>query len=153
MIKKNNKNLSKREKIKNYVLLSSVFLVPLLFFLWAGYISISSIGANINVILDLTNEEITKIISMLNNTWYVFKIMAFEYIIYCLLLILNYIFYKKKYKVLLLVFNVIALIVCIIDFILNFVQNGMFYNYDILIFAISSLIGLYYAYKLFKEML
>ena len=137
MIKKNNKNLSKREKIKNYVLLSSVFLVPLLFFLWAGYISISSVGANINVILDLTNEEITKIISMLNNTWYVFKIMAF----------------KKKYKVLLLVFNVIALIVCIIDFILNCVQNGMFYNYDILIFAISSLIGLYYAYKLFKEML
>lgn len=150
MIKENKKDLSKREKIKNYVLLSSVFIVPLLFFLWVGYISISSVGANLNVILDLTKEETTEIISMLNNTWNVFKIMAYEYIIYCFLLILNYIFYKKKYKLLLLVFNVIILIVFIIDFIANFIQNGMFYNYDLLIFVISSLIGLYYVYELYK---
>ena len=150
MIKENKKDLSKREKIKNYVLLSSVFIVPLLFFLWAGYISISSVGASLNVTLDLTKEETAEIISMLNNTWNVFKIMAYEYIIYCFLLILNYIFYKKKYKLLLLVFNVIILIVFIIDFIANFIQNGMFYNYDILIFVISSLIGLYYVYKLYK---
>ncbi len=150
MIKENKKDLSKREKIKNYVLLSSVFIVPLLFFLWAGYISISSVGANLNVILNLTKEETTEIISMLNNTWNVFKIMAYEYIIYCFLLILNYIFYKKKYKLLLLVFNLIVLIICIISFISNFIQNGMFYNYDLLIFVISSLIGLYYAYELYK---
>ena len=151
MIKKNKKELSKREKIKNYVLLSSIFIVPLLFFLWASYISISSIGANLNVILDLTNEETTKIITILNNAWNVFKIMTYEYIIYCFFLILNYIFYKKKYKILLLVFNTIILIVFIIDFILNFIQNGTFYNYDLLIFVISSLIGLYYAYNLYKN--
>ena len=151
MIKKNKKELIKREKIKNYVLLSSIFIIPLLFFLWASYISISSIGANLNVILDLTNEETTKIITILNNTWNVFKIMTYEYIIYCFLLILNYIFYKKKYKLLLLVFNAFVLIAFIIDFILNFIQNGTFYNYDLLIFVISSLIGLYYSYKLYKK--
>ena len=149
MIEKNKKDLSKKEKIKNYVLLSSIFIVPLLFFLWAGYISITSVGANLNVILDLTNEEATKIISMLNNTWHVFITMAYEYIIYCFLLILNYILYKKQHKLLLLIFNVIILIICIIDFLLNFIQNGMFYNYDLLIFVISSLISLYYAYKLY----
>ena len=153
MIKKNKKDLSKREKIRNYVLLSSVFIIPLLFFLWVGYISLSSVGANLSVILDLTTEESNKIISIINNTWHVFIIMAYEYIIYCILLILNYIFYKKKYKILLLIFNVTILIVFIVDFIINFVQNGEFYNFDLLLFVISSLIGLYYAYKLYKKKL
>ena len=152
MIDKKKKDLIKREKIKNYVLLSSVIIVPLLFFLWVGYISISSVGANLNMILNLSNEETTKIISLLNNTWHVFKIMSYEYIIYSFLLILNYIFYKKKHKLLLLVINSVILIVFIIDFIINFIQNGSFYNYDLLIFVISSLIGLYYAYKLNKEL-
>ncbi len=151
MIKENKKDLSKREKIKNYVLLSSVFIIPLLFFLWGGYISISSVGANLNVILDFTNEEANKINSIINNTWHLFIIMAYEYIIYCILLILNYIFYKKKYKILLLIFNVIILIVFVVDFIINFVQNGEFYNFDLLLYVINSLIGLYYAYKLYKE--
>lgn len=150
MLKENNKDLNQRKNFKNYILLGSILIVPLLFFLWAGYISISSIGASLNTILELTNEEASKIISILNNTWHVFKIMAYEYIIYCILLILNYIFYKKKYKLLLLGFNVIVLIVCIIDFISNLVQNGTFYNYDLIIFVISSLIGLYYAFKLNK---
>ena len=142
MIKKNKKDLSKREKIRNYVLLSSVFIIPLLFFLWVGYISLSSVGANLSVILDLTTEESNKIISIINNTWHVFIIMAYEYIIYCILLILNYIFYKKKYKILLLIFNVTILIVFIVDFIISFVQNGEFYNFDLLLFVINSLIGL-----------
>ncbi len=151
MLEKNKKDLRKREKIRNYILLSSVFIIPLLFFLWVGYISLSSVGANLSVILDLTNEEANKIISIINNTWHVFIIMTYEYIIYCFLLILNYIFYKKKYKILLLVLNIIILIVFIVDFIINFVQNGEFYNFDLLLFVINSLIGLYYAYKLYKE--
>ena len=151
MLEKNKKDLRRREKIRNYILLSSVFIIPLLFFLWVGYISLSSVGANLSVILDLTNEEANKIISIINNTWHVFIIMTYEYIIYCFLLILNYIFYKKKYKILLLVLNIIILIVFIVDFIINFVQNGEFYNFDLLLFVINSLIGLYYAYKLYKE--
>ena len=146
------KDLIKRENIKNYILLSSVIVVPLLFFLWVGYISISSVGANLNMILNFTNEETTKIISMLNNTWNVFKIMSYEYLIYAFLLILNYIFYKKKHKLVLLVINLVILIVFIIDFIINFIQNKTFYNYDLLIFVVSSLIGLYYAYRLNKEL-
>ncbi len=151
MIKENKKDFSKREKIRNYVLLSIIFIIPLLFFLWVGYISISSVGANLNVFLDLTNEEANKIISIVNNTWHIFIIMAYEYIIFCILLILNYIFYKKKYKILLLIFNVTILIVFIVDFIISFVQNKEFYNFDLLLFVINSLIGLYYAYKLYKE--
>ena len=134
MIKENKKDFSKREKIRNYVLLSIIFIIPLLFFLWVGYISISSVGANLNVFLDLTNEEANKIISIVNNTWHIFIIMAYEYIIFCILLILNYIFYKKKYKILLLIFNVTILIVFIVDFIISFVQNKEFYNFDLLLF-------------------
>ena len=150
MSREKKKVLNQRKNFKHYILLGSILIVPLLFFLWAGYISISSIGASLNTILELTSEDATKIISILNNTWYVFKIMAYEYILYCILLILNYIFYKKKYKLLLLIFNVIVLIVCIIDFISNLVQNGTFYNYDLLIFIFNSLIGLYYTFKLNK---
>ena len=145
------KSLSKSEKIINYVLLGSVFIVSLLFFLWVGYISISAVGANIHTALELTNDETNKILPIIINVWNVFKIMAYEYIIYCVLLVLNYIFYKKKYKLLLIIFNVIILIVFIVDFIINFVQNGEFYNFDLLLFVISSLIGLYYAYKLYKN--
>ena len=145
------KDLNKREKIINYVLLGSVFIVSLLFFLWVGYISISAVGANIHTALELTNDETNKILPIIINVWNVFKIMAYEYIIYCVLLVLNYIFYKKKYKLLLIIFNVIILIVFIVDFIINFVQNGEFYNFDLLLFVISSLIGLYYAYKLYKN--
>ena len=150
MIEKN-KDSSKTEKIINYVLISIVLIVPLLFFLWAGHISISSVGANLNVVLSFTNEEANKIINILNNTWNVYKIMAYEYIIFCIFIILNYIFYKKNYKLLLLVFNVILIILFIIDLILNIIQNKTFYNYDLLIFVISSLIGLYYSYKLYKK--
>ena len=121
MIEKN-KDSSKTEKIINYVLISIVLIVPLLFFLWAGHISISSVGANLNVVLNFTNEEANKIINILNN-----------------------------YKLLLLVFNVILIILFIIDLILNIIQNKTFYNYDLLIFVISSLIGLYYSYKLYKK--
>ena len=145
------KDLNKREKIINYVLLGSVFIVSLLFFLWVGYISISAVGANIHTALELTNEESNKILPIIINAWNVFKIMAYEYIIYCVLLVLNYFFYKKKYKLLLLIFNVIILIVFIVDFIISFVQNGEFYNFDLLLFVISSLIGLYYTYKLYKN--
>ena len=145
------KNLSKSEKVINYVLLGSAFIVPLLFFLWVGHISIATVGANIHTTLELTNEESNEIISILNNAWNVFKIMTYEYIIYCVLLILNYIFYKKKYMLILLIFNVIILVVFIVDFIINFVQNGEFYNFDLLLFVLNSLIGLYYAYRLYKE--
>ena len=144
------KNLSKNEKIINYILLGSVFIVPLLFFLWIGYISISAVGANIHATLKLTNEETNEILYIIINAWNTFKIMAYEYIIYCVLLILNYIFYKKKYKLLLLIFNIIILIVFIVDFIINFVQNQEFYNFDLLLFVVNSLIGLYYAYRLYK---
>ena len=144
------KNLSKSEKIINYVLLGSAFIVPLLFFLWIGRISISAVGANINATLKLTNEETNEILSIIINAWNIFKIMTYEYIIYCVLLILNYIFYKKKYKLLLLIFNIIILIVFIIDFIINFILNGEFYNFDLLLFVVNSLIGLYYAYRLYK---
>ena len=88
---------------------------------------------------------------MINNAWFVLKIMAYEYIIYSILLFLNYIFYKKGYKILLIILNVIVLIIFIIDFISTFIQNETFYNYDLLIFVISSLIGLYYAYKLYES--
>ena len=146
------KNLSKSEKVINYVLLGSAFIVPLLFFLWVGHISIATVGANIHTTLELTNEESNEIISILNNAWNVFKIMTYEYIIYYVLLILNYIFYKKKYMLILLIFNVIILVVFIVDFIINFVQNGEFYNFDLLLFVVNSLIGLYYAYRLYKEL-
>ena len=151
MIKKNKKNLSKSEEIINYVLLGSAFIAPLIFFLWIGHISIAAVGANIHTTLELTNEESNEIISIIIDAWNTFKIMAYEYIIYCVLLILNYIFYKKKYKLLLLIFNVILLIVLIIDFIINFAQNGEFYNFDLLLVVFNSLIGLYYAYRLYKE--
>ena len=152
MIDKNKKNLSKSEKIINYILLGSVFIVPLLFFLWVGHISISAVGANIHTTLELTNEESNEILSIIINAWNVFKIMSYEYIIYCVLLILNYIFYKKRYKLLLLIFNVIILIGFIGDFIINFVQNKEFYNFDLLLFVVNSLIGLYYTYRLYKEL-
>ena len=151
MIKKNKKNLSKSEEIINYVLLGSAFIAPLIFFLWIGHISIAAVGANIHTTLELTNEESNEIISIIIDAWNTFKIMAYEYIIYCVLLILNYIFYKKKYKLLLLIFNVIILIALIIDFIINFAQNGEFYNFDLLLVVFNSLIGLYYAYRLYKE--
>ena len=150
-MEKSKKNLSKSEKIINYVLLSIMFIVPLIFFLWVGYISIAAVGAGMFASLNLTVEESNELLPVIINAWNAFKIMAYEYIIYCVLLILNYIFYKKKYKLLLLIFNGIILIVFIVDFIMNLVQNGEFYNFDLLLFVVNSLIGLYYAYRLYKE--
>ena len=98
MSKEKKKDLNQRKNFKHYILLGIILIVPLLFFLWAGYISISSIGASLNTILELTSEDATKIISILNNTWHVFKIMAYEYIIYCIfLLILYQIWFKMEH--------------------------------------------------------
>ena len=139
------KRIYTKKTLKNDILktlfISLIFIIPLIFFTYSGYTSISAFAAGI---ISGTNslDEIAK------TTYNLFLSFTYEYLIYTIFMLINYLLYKKKHLKTLFIINTIFLIIILID-LLSIFNN--FYEYDILIFLISPIFGLILAYKLFKE--
>lgn len=138
--KKNPKN-----SILKVILICIVLILPVIFFLWAGYVSLSALLAGI-----YTNSNIEKCLANLSTSeqttlfiepWNLLKIYAFEYIVYIIFFLINFIFYKKNCQKILIILNSLILVILLINIILG-ILNGDFYNYDYLMFVVCSIIGI-----------
>ncbi len=129
----------KKEKILKIIFIVILAIVPILFFTYAGYTSIMALAAEIS-----TNKN--SLIIATRNAFNLFISYTEEYLVYTLLMFLNYILYKKKCSKTLLIINSIFLIILIIDIISTIFYH--LYNYDLLLFLINALIGLTLGIKL-----
>lgn len=136
-----------KDNIIKIILIAIILIVPIAFFWYAGYISIAAFAARLYN-LNIVDNQLIEIAQL---TLGVFTAFTKEYIIYLILLILNYIFYKKKMKKTLLIINSLILIYYIYFIIENFIINGAFIPIETLIFSLASLIGLGFFIKLIKE--
>lgn len=137
------KKIYEKNDLKNniikIIILSIIFIIPIIYFIYSAYISISSLAASI--INDMPIIDATKI------TFNLFLTFAWEYFIYLILLLVNYILYKKKHFKILLIINIILFGLIAID-IIPILQN---HNYDILIFLINVIEGFILAYNLKRQ--
>ena len=111
----NLKNENKKEKSKIYekkdfknsiikmLIIGIIFIIPILYFWYAGYITIAAYTAHIWIFEDVDLIETSQI--MLN----LFSHLVFEYFIYLILMLINYILYKKKLSSILLAINTFIL--------------------------------------------
>lgn len=131
------KNL--RDTIKKLIIFSFITIIPILFFYYSGLIVISSfiglIQSNENIHLV---SEAKSIIELYNS-------YIIEYLIYILIMFVNYILYKKKFFIPLLIVNGIMLILFVTDIILN----GLPLALDMFIFPLAWLFGTAASIKLF----
>lgn len=140
--RKNNK-----DNIIKMSLIAIILIVPIFFFWYAGYISIAAFTAHLYS-LNIIDDQL---IEISNSTLYVFTAFTKEYIIYLILLIINYILYKKKHIKPLLIINSLILIYYIYFIIESIITNGTFTPIETLIFTLTSIIGLGFAIKLINE--
>lgn len=136
------KKLYEKNNLKNnivkIIVLSIIFIIPIIYFIYSAYISISSLA--VSIISDMPVIDATKI------TFNLFLTFAWEYFIYLILLLVNYILYKKNHFKILLIINGILLgiiILGIVEILLNHI-----YSYDILIFLINAIEGFILAFNL-----
>ena len=133
---------------KFLILTSIIFLVPILYFLWVGNVSLKALTATLAIKCAsvISNEDLSAIFL---SSWNVFKIYIIEFIAYCILLLINYILYSKKCKKTLIVLNSFFFIITFYYLIQTIM--GQFESYDIFIFTFASIIGFIFTYKLFKK--
>ncbi len=183
-----------KDQLLKIIFIGLIFIVPILFFWYAGY---SSITAFFSMILSSRETfEINDIFHITRVIMTYFNTFVIKYFIYLLIVLLNYILYKKKYfKILLGLntlilfyislsnydifillapiivipiiilgflksskiyynFNIILSIICLISFIVLFIDNIMglgltsHLDLDLTIFIIAGIIGMYWAYKI-----
>ena len=140
------KKIYQKNNLKNNILkiiyLSIIFIVPIVYFIYAGYVSISSLTAEV-----INNNDI---IMASHNAYKYFLISTIEFFIYyVLLIILNYILYLKKCFKSLLIINTIFFLIAIISIIEIILKHNL--SYDFLIFLVSAIFGYIMAYNLKKN--
>ena len=140
------KKIYQKNNLKNNILkiiyLSIIFIVPIVYFMYAGYVSISSLTAEV-----INNNDI---IIASHNAYKYFLISTIEFFIYyVLLIILNYILYLKKCFKSLLIINTIFFLIAIISIIEIILEQNL--SYDFLIFLVSAIFGYIMAYNLKKN--
>ena len=96
-----------KDLIIKTLILGILFLVPLIYFIYSAYVSISSLAAS------LYNNELIEIAA--KQSFNLFLMFSYEYFIYIILLILNYILYHQKCFKLLIIINSIILIFILIN--------------------------------------
>ncbi len=126
--------------ILRMLILSILLLIPLGYFIYSAYVTLNSFAAGIY------NNTIIK--EAYQTSFQLFLTFAYEYFIYIILMLLNYFLYHKKCFKALIILNSIFLIIILYSFIISLINYS--YNYDYLIFLISSLSGLILSYKLKK---
>ncbi len=136
-----------KDKIFKIIIITIILIVPIIYYWYAGYISIASYTAHI---YDKTIND-SLLIEASKQSLELFTIFTKEYIIYLILLLLNYILYKKNLNKPLLIINGLIIIYFIYYIISNFVFNSRFIPLDTLLFLVSAIIGILLNIKLRKE--
>ncbi len=131
-----------KETILKTIFLSLILIIPVIYFIYSAYVSISSMAAGLY-------NNITTIDEIARQTFTLFLMFCYGYLMYILSLILNYILYKKKCLKTLFILNGLLLIVLIMNIIsIIFFDSS---SYDLFLFFVSALIGLIFAFKLLKQ--
>lgn len=139
-----------KENLINILITALIFILPILFFWYAGYITIAAYTAHLWAFENPDLVETSRI--MLN----LFSTFVIEYFIYLIFIFINYILYKKKHPYILIVINtfilttiacnrfdilpIIMLVLFIIEVILSLRKNKRILFYFNIILAVISLI-------------
>ena len=134
-IKEKYEKESIKETIKKTLFLGIIFVIPMLFFMYGAYISISFLAASSEIgnltILDSAKEAFSLFLSY-----------TYEYFIYIIIMIINYVLYKKKCVKSLFIINGLLVVILLIDILTAIAYK--FTQFDLLIFLIAALFGLVY---------
>lgn len=126
-----------KDTIINFVLMFSVLIVPIIFFWYAGYISIAAFAAR------LFTEPNIDISNAARLTLNIYNNLTIEYIIYLLIMLINFILYKKKFKKTLYIISSIITIIALAEIIYS-----RFLNIDLFIFIFAGIFGFISALKI-----
>ena len=132
-----------KKRVLTLISLIFLYIVTILYFIYSAYISIASLTANVYVGEELLNSSRSAVSLFLSFTY--------EYLVFRVIMVLNYFLYKKRHKLPLLIINIIIFVILTID-----LTGAVFYHeqpIDLLLFVISSIYGFIYSYLLSKKSL
>ena len=118
-----------------------LYTTTIIYFIYASYISIASLTASFYIDTDLLTSS--------NSSFSLFLSFTYEYLIYSIIMALNYYLYKKHHKLPLLIINSLIFLILTIDFTAAFLYHDQ--PFDLILFLISSIYGFIYAYILSKK--
>ncbi len=128
------------------IVLGSLTITPIIFFWYAGYISLAALTASA-----FNNNNLDNLVEYSKNALHLFNIFFIEYLIYLFIIIINYILYKKKHPLILLIINSLIFIFIIADIIIGYINNGSYLSKDFLIYLLASIIGFILYFNLKKK--
>lgn len=128
---------SLKEKIINNLLIGILFIIPIFFFTYGMQVTLQSMAAGILAgikdVQQAFEDSISFSYSFIN-----------IYLVYLIILLINYLLYKKKcYKLLLLINGFIIAL-----FFVDFITNGLLVMLDIYILIIAAIVGIIFGIKL-----
>lgn len=126
-----------KDTIINFILIFSILIVPIIFFWYAGYVSIAAFAAR------LFTEPNIDISNVARLTLNIYNNLTIEYIIYLLIMFVNFILYKKRFKKTLFVISSIITIIFLAEIIYS-----RFLNIDLFIFIFAGIFGFISALKI-----
>lgn len=126
-----------KDTIIYFILIFSILIVPIIFFWYAGYISIAAFVAR------LFTEPTTDLVEAARLTLNIYNNFTIEYIIYLIVMLINFVLFKKKFKKTLLVISSIITILFLAEIIYS-----RFLNIDLFIFIFAGLFGFISAFKI-----
>ena len=130
-----------KKRVLTLISFITLYVISILYFTYAGYISISALTASIYTENNLINAS--------HSAFALFLSFTYEYLVFSVIMVLNYFLYKKRHKLPLLIINIIIFLILTID-----LTGAVFYHeqpLDLLLFVISTIYGFIYSYKLFQN--
>ena len=97
------KKIDFKDQLLKIIFIGLIFIVPILFFGYATYVTISGFAANIFIFEDVD------IIDLTQYTMQYFLSFIIEYLVYLVVMLINFCFYKKRYLKPLVILNILIL--------------------------------------------
>lgn len=126
-----------KDTIIYFILIFSILIVPIIFFWYAGYISIAAFVAR------LFTEPTTDLVEAARLTLNIYNNFTIEYIIYLIVMLINFVLFKKKFKKTLFANSSFITILFLAEIIYS-----RFLNIDLFIFIFAGLFGFISAFKI-----
>lgn len=126
-----------KDTIIYFILIFSILIVPIIFFWYAGYISIAAFAARLFIEPNIDISNAARL------TLNIYNNLTIEYIIYLLIMFVNFILYKKRFKKTLFIISNIITIIFLAEIIYS-----RFLNIDLFIFIFAGIFGFISALKI-----
>ena len=141
----------RKEKLGPFLVVCFMALVPIVHFTLASIHAFEEYFTKLHLELGYSEDEIMKMTSLLKDTYAYYGIYVLIYIAFLLLMLVNYILYKKKKRKPLLILNIIVFVITIFGLTTWLSSISKIGDLESMLFVISSAMGLLASYKLYRK--